>query len=548
MDLVDEARPAHPRPRPSRRHGRERVRGAAGVSALLRGRRQQRARLCVRGARSRRRGRQSHRRFFARDGQRRVRAAAASSLVARVLRRFRQRVRAVQDGREDERWPGRPLAVAARADPPRSRAAARGGSRQLARAHYARARPMKWLKRSAIGLSILGVLVLGGGAAVLWAVGTENGTTWLVRRLLAGAPQLSIEDIRGTLLGGLRLEGVRLRTVSNELDIDYLVLQWDAPAALTRVLAFRSAESGNATYRRVPDVTASGGGPPELPWPLRVEQGSIGTLSITVLERTLVFQAETFATGTYEARRLVLTDVAGMFGGAALGASATIDLTDDIELEVAGDWSGPLAGVAASGTVELAGTWPDLTIRHELTAPFAATTTGTMTTGPFRVDVVNEWQDLAWPGVVGVASPNGRLALAGSLDDYRYDGSGTVDILGRPAGFTVEGTGQRLLLALARLELMPTAPGSGSLQGTGSLDLESRETTLEVTATRFDPVWIVGAWPGRLDGTARLRAGLRPEPNAALDAIALAGELRGYPVTLRGAAAVMGSERYRLDA
>ncbi|HXS78732.1 MAG TPA: translocation/assembly module TamB domain-containing protein [Gammaproteobacteria bacterium] len=407
---------------------------------------------------------------------------------------------------------------------------------------------MKWLKRSAIGLSILGVLVLGGGAAVLWAVGTENGTTWLVRRLLAGAPQLSIEDIRGTLLGGLRLEGVRLRTVSNELDIDYLVLQWDAPAALTRVLAFRSAESGNATYRRVPDVTASGGGPPELPWPLRVEQGSIGTLSITVLERTLVFQAATFATGTYEGRRLVLTDVAGMFGGAALGASATIDLTDDIELEVAGDWSGPLAGVAASGTVELAGTWPDLTIRHELTAPFAATTTGTMTTGPFRVDVVNEWQDLAWPGVVGVASPNGRLALAGSLDDYRYDGSGTVDILGRPAGFTVEGTGQRLLLALARLELMPTAPGSGSLQGTGSLDLESRETTLEVTATRFDPVWIVGAWPGRLDGTARLRAGLRPEPNAALDAIALAGELRGYPVTLRGAAAVMGSERYRLDA
>ena len=85
-------------------------------------------------------------------------------------------------------------------------------------------------------------------------------------------------------------------------------------------------------------------------------------------------------------------------------------------------------------------------------------------------------------------------------------------------------------------------------RGTGSLDLQSRETSLDVTATRFDPVWIVGAWPGRLDGTARLRAGLAPEPNAALDAIALAGELRGYPVTLRGAAAVMGSDRYRLDA
>src|SRR6185436_7856389 len=106
-------------------------------------------------------------------------------------------------------------------------------SRQLARAHHAGARLMRWLKRSAIGLVVLGVLVLAGVGAAFWAVGTENGTTWLVQRLLAGAPQLSIESIRGTLLGEVRLEGVRLRTASNELDIDYLILQWDAPAALT---------------------------------------------------------------------------------------------------------------------------------------------------------------------------------------------------------------------------------------------------------------------------------------------------------------------------
>ena len=58
-----------------------------------------------------------------------------------------------------------------------------------------------------------------------------------------------------------------------------------------------------------------------------------------------------------------------------------------------------------------------------------------MTAGPFRVDVVNEWQNLAWRGVAGVASASGRLALTGSLDDYRYDGSGTVEVLGRAADF-----------------------------------------------------------------------------------------------------------------
>jgi translocation and assembly module TamB len=407
---------------------------------------------------------------------------------------------------------------------------------------------MRWLKRSAIGLVVLGVVALAGISAAFWTVGTEDGTTWLMRRLLAGAPQVSIAGISGTLLDGVRLDGIRMRTAHDELDIDYLALQWDAPAALARTLAFSSADAGSATYRRLPDVTASSGGPPQLPWPLRVEQGRVGTLSITVLEQTLVFRSATFAEGTYVGRHLALTDVAATFGDAALGADAAIDLTDDIELDVTGEWSGPLAGVAASGSVALAGTWPNLTVRHELKTPFAATTTGTMTAGPFRVDVVNEWQDLAWPPVDGIASPSGRLALVGSLDDYRYDGSGTVDVLGRSGNFSVAGTGQRLLLALTRLELMPAAPGSGALRGVGSLDLAGRATSLDVTASRFDPVWIVGAWPGRLDGTARLRAGLAPEPNAALEAIELTGELRGYPVTLRGAAAVMGSDRYRLDA
>jgi translocation and assembly module TamB len=396
-------------------------------------------------------------------------------------------------------------------------------------------------------LSAVVFVALAGVAAVLWVAATDSGTAWLARRLLAGAPSVSIDRVSGSLLGGLRLEGVRVRTPRDELDIDSLDLDWNAPALLTGVLAFDHADASIATYRRLPGVSAAGGGPPQLPWPLRVGEGSVATLSITVLERTLVFRSTTFS-GTYGDRRLELSDVAGTFGDAALSTDATIDLTQGIGLDVAGRWSGPLAGVAASGSIELQGMWPELTVRHELTAPFAATTTGTMTSGPFRVDVVNEWQNLAWPGVDGIVSPSGRLALVGSLDDYRYDGSGIVDVLGRSADFSVEGTGQRLLLALTRLDLMPAAPGSGTLRGTGSVDLESRETSLDVAASRFDPVWIVNAWPGRLDGTARLRASLAPEPNAALEAIELAGELRGYPVTLRGAAAVTGSDRFRLDA
>jgi translocation and assembly module TamB len=406
---------------------------------------------------------------------------------------------------------------------------------------------VRWLKRSALVLLALSLVAFAGVAAVFWAIGTESGTNWLVQRLVAAVPPLSIESVRGSLLGNLRLEGVRLRTARDELDIDVLEVAWNAPALLTGVLAFERAAASNAIYRRVPSNAPAGRGPPELPWPLRIDGGSVGELSVTVAGTTLVFAAATFE-GTYGGGRLTLIDVAGAFGDTALAADATFELADRIDLDVAGRWSGPLAGVDASGSVELAGTWPELTIRHELELPFAMTTTGTLAVGPFRFDLDSEWQELAWPGVTGVASPTGRLALAGALADYRYEGAGTADVLGRAADFTVEGTGQNLLLALAALELAPAAPGRGTLRGTGSLDLERRETALDVTAAGFDPAWVVAAWPGRLDGTARLRAALAPEPTATLDTLALAGELRGYAVTVRGGAAVTGGDRFSLDS
>jgi translocation and assembly module TamB len=406
---------------------------------------------------------------------------------------------------------------------------------------------MKWLKRGAVGLCVLLALALAGLAAVLWVAGSERGTTWLVRRLTSAAPQIAIERVGGSLLDGLRLEGVRLRTARDELDIDVLDLTWNAPALLTGVLAFSRADAVLATYRRVPGAAPGGGGPPQLPWPLRVEQGSVATLSITVLERTLVFTSTTFG-GAYGERRLELTGVAGTFRDAALTADATFELDGGIDLDVAGAWSSALGDVPASGTVELRGTWPNLNVRHELAAPFAATTTGTLTTGPFRFDVVNEWQSLAWPPVAGVACPSGRLALTGSLADYRYDGAGAIELAGRAASFTVEGTGRRFVLDLAALELTPAIPGGGTLRAAGSVDLESRETSLELAANRWDPSWIVAAWPGRLDGSARMRASILPEPDVALDAIELAGELRGYPVTFGGAAALTGRDRVRLDA
>lgn len=405
---------------------------------------------------------------------------------------------------------------------------------------------MRWLKRGALVLCVLVLLALAAVGAGFWAVNTEPGTAWLMRRLLADAPQVTVERIGGRLLDRLVLEGVRFRTGLDELDIDSLVLELDAPALFAGTLAFERADATRAAYRRLPGTAPPGGGPPELPWPLEIRAASVAELSLTIAGQTLVFES-TSAAAAYDAPRLRLANLATTYGETALAADAAIDLADGIGLDVSGEWSGPVAGVSASGALALNGTWPALEIRHELTAPFAATTTGTVDAAALVVDVVTEWQNLAWPGVTGIASPSGRLALAGSADDYRFDANGTVDLAGRAADFTTAGTGARLELAVERLELAPAAPGRGTVTAAGTVNLGTLAANVDVAASGFDPAWLAAAWAGRLDGTAHVAAVAADEPSVTLEAIDLRGELRGYLVTIGGAANLTGRDRVRLD-
>jgi autotransporter translocation and assembly factor TamB len=237
---------------------------------------------------------------------------------------------------------------------------------------------MTWRKRGALALlslAMLAMLATLSAATVLWVTGTASGTAWLVGRLLADAPQVTIARIRGSLLQGLLLEDVRLRTARDELDIESLALDWRPAALLAGTLAFDRAAASRATYRRVPGSAAGGGAPPELPWPLRLEQASVAALSVTVAQRTVLLDDSRF-TATYGGGRLELTQLATSIDAVALAANASFVLGAAIDLDVAGEWSAPLAGVAASGSATLTGTWPQLRVRHELAMPFAATTNG----------------------------------------------------------------------------------------------------------------------------------------------------------------------------
>jgi translocation and assembly module TamB len=409
---------------------------------------------------------------------------------------------------------------------------------------------VRWLRFGLFGVLALGLMAAAAVAALYWLLGTERGAQWAAPQLLArGGGIVSIGAVHGSLLGELRLEEVRLRLPSDELDIDVLVLKWNTAAALAGELAFDTVSAGNASYRRLPSV-ADGGALPAVPWPIRAEAVTVDSLSITIGERTLTLET-TRARVRVQNTRLALDGIETTTLDFAANGEAAVDWRSGIALDVAAGWSGPLAGVPAGGRITLAGAWPRLTVAHELGTPFAATTTGEIDlTATPRIDLASTWRALAWPGVDAIASPSGMLTLVGTLADYRFEGAGALEVTDRATTFSTAGSGSELTLAIERLELAPQAAAggaAGTLLASGEAHLGARTARLAVTAADFDPAWVDAAWPGRLGGTVDVDVALAPTIAASLSAIDLRGSLRGYPLALRGATAYAAPNQWRFD-
>ena len=372
---------------------------------------------------------------------------------------------------------------------------------------------MRWLSRTLVVLLALGTLVVAFAAFVLWLLGSDTGTSWVFHRLLARAGSaITVERTSGTFLGGFVLEDVRIRLTRDELDIDRLALSWNAGAALLGTLAFDPVDAGAVAYRRLPALEAAAGRSAvlELPFEVRLDDATVESLSLTVGDDTLSFGA-TKADASYVGRHLTIRNGATAANSVFLSGSGDVDLEDGVAIAADVAWTGPALGTNAAGRVGVRGDWPVLTVHNELTMPFPATIDGELRfeNAP-RFDLAITWQNLFIPGVAHLVSPAGELKVAGAIDDYRFDGKGTLDIDGRAATFNGGGRGEAGELTFETLAVGPLMDGAaaGTLRATGSLSLERRGAQLAIEAADADPSWIHPAWPGKLSGTATLQRNL----------------------------------------
>jgi translocation and assembly module TamB len=412
---------------------------------------------------------------------------------------------------------------------------------------------MRWLNRLGLVLLAIGTLAIGCAALVLWLLGSESGTAWVFDRALARvSPIVTVGRTSGTLLGGFVLEDVRLRLTRDELDIERLALAWNANAALLGTLAFEAVEAGAVAYRRLPPpaVLPPPALAPFLPFVLRVDGARVASLSITVGSGSLVLGA-TRADASYFGRQLTIRNaVSSTASGLALSGSGDIGLDAIVAIAADVTWSGRAFDTDGAGRATVEGDWPVLRIHNDLTAPFPATVDGELRfeDAP-RFDLDFAWQNLFIPGLALLTSPAGELSAAGTLDDYRFTGSGTLDIGGRSARFSGGGTANLGELAFEAFALDAEVDGraAGTLRATGRLSLADRGAALAVQAQSFEPSWVHRAWPGSLTGTTALTTRFAPEFFARFDALALRGTLHGRPVTIGGAARAAAGNTWQLE-
>lgn len=410
---------------------------------------------------------------------------------------------------------------------------------------------MRWLTHTLAGLLVLGTLAVALAGGALWLVATESGTRWAFARVLARTgPELTIGRVSGSLLGGLVVEDVRLRLTRDELDIPRLALQWKPAAALIGEIEFGAARAAPVAYRKLPPKGDEGeGGVFSLPFMLRLEDAIVESLSIEV-EGSRLELGETRFTGTYFGRHLTISRGQSSIGSMSLGANADIRFDNGITLATDIDWAGPVLDAPASGRVTLNGDYPLLKVHQDLRAPFPATADGTLDfTDATRFDLALAWTGLVIPNVDHFASPSGTAKLAGTIAEYAYDFSGTIDVDGRAANASGNGRGVRAELAFERVVLGPLIDGAaaGTLRAAGTVSFARSVADLTLDLQNVDPRWIHPSVPGRLSGTGTLHTEFAPEFLTRFGAVALAGELRQYPVIVKGAADVDGNNRWHLD-
>ena len=414
-----------------------------------------------------------------------------------------------------------------------------------------------------IGLLLLPPTILLALAA------TESGSRWAVRAAARQwVPGLSVDDLRGSLLHGLRMRDVRFQdTDGQQAHLDSLIVRWVPTALLGGRIHLRALEAEGLRLR-----LSRGDGSPvhpptsiALPLVVRFDQVSLRHVLVEQGQEQWRLGALMFS-GRADQHGLRLDSLRAEAEGWRLSVNGRVSLNYPYAFALHGDW-----GVGAADTPELAGGGElsgdiaRISIKQALRLPYQAHIAGTLMpdleAGRHQFDVTAAWNELVLPiGEQTLHTWQGTLAVKGELNAYelsmatrlRYSAMSEafdVSIMGHGGPRRLDITDSRLhglggqsLLSgwLSWQPPLAAAGGTGSDEGGDGLgdvlgDAWGVAWDVELKSDGIDPGRQWSEWPGALALDARLHGGLHARTlKFETQVRRLQGKLRGYPLDAKG--------------
>lgn len=295
---------------------------------------------------------------------------------------------------------------------------------------------LRFLRRLSLWLLVpLVVVTILLSSAVYWLCATENGARWLLNTVAGGV--LKAESIEGNLNSGLSLTEVDIRSKGTLVRIDRLQGRWHLMSALDGQLVIDNLEAfgvdielSAATEDSAPMAWPSW----QLPLPVAVGRLNVNQLSLTSndLDHRVDHISASFRLNPFKTYIDHLQVKAADVGKLSLSGNLSNRYPYNNRLTL--DWEYLQGERTYSGHLKTAGDLKSLNIDHQLSAPFAITSSGELRlpaspTVPAEIETLGYSLNTQWQQPVGVlpntvpAFGDGSFKIQGTGGSYEIEGN-----------------------------------------------------------------------------------------------------------------------------
>jgi len=267
-------------------------------------------------------------------------------------------------------------------------------------------------------------VVLVALAGLLWVAATESGTRWLFGRLESRLPAaLSIETVRGSLLGGLGADAVAWNDESGSVLATDASIDFELLPLLDRHLVIDALEIDALDIKLSQAATEpedAEKAPFSLPIDISVSASSIRNITFERGEMKRFVDHLSLA-GEFEDETVRVSRLEFRSAWLDLDLSGSGALDQPYPLDIRANWRWTSPETTISGYLEASGNRDEYLVHHELEAPHAISTSGTVSlaNSNVSVDLENHWTSLELSlAERTLRSPQGKLRVTGGIDDF----------------------------------------------------------------------------------------------------------------------------------